>query len=164
MASTPFSHTHLRAGITGKRAAVAVLLLCFLAGLSGCNTVERRIRQNPELFMSLNPEEQQKIREGRVSVGFTPEMVKLAWGSPDFRQVTISEEDETQVWTWISRRSVYSGRRFAGYQRDVYFDRRAQKHRSFMRPVYVDTYRTVESELGRIEFRDGKAAVITRAE
>lgn len=161
MAPIPFNRT--RAG-TRRPGLAALLFLCLLAGLAGCNGVDRRIRQNPELFMSLEPEEQQAVREERVAVGFTPEMVRLAWGRPDHREVTITEADEAEVWVWLSRRSIYTGRRFAGYEREMYFDRRAQRYRSYMRPVYVSTYRTVESERGRVEFRDGKASVVTRAE
>lgn len=147
------------------RGWLSLLLLCLLAGLAGCQTgPERRIRQNPELFMSLDPEAQELIRAGEVAVGFTPEMVRLAWGRPDERQVTRTAEGESHVWTYVSRHSVYTGRRFAGYDRDVYYDNRSRQYRTFMRPVYVSTYQTVENDVGRVVFRDGKAAVITRAE
>jgi len=144
---------------------VPFLLLCLLGGLAGCQTgPERRIRQNPELFMSFDPDVQDMIRAGQVALGFTPEMVMLAWGRPDMRQVTLTEQGETHVWTYTSRSSVYTGRSFAGYDRHVYFDSRSQRYRTIMHPVFVNTYQTVESDVGRVIFRDGKATVVTQAQ
>jgi hypothetical protein len=153
-----------RGRLSGRSAALGILGLSALLFFSGCNSADRRIRQNPELFYSLEPHQQELVRAGRVGLDFTPEMTSLAWGRPDYRETTRTEEGETQTWTWVNRRSVYDGRRFAGYTHDVYYDRRARQYRSFMRPVYVSVYRTVESEAGRVEFREGKAAVVTRVE
>lgn len=143
-----------------------ILLLLFLSlAQVGCNSVERRIQRNPELFAGLEPEEQEAIRQGRVEIGFTPEMVSLAWGRPDQRQVIrTSDEEDRQIWSYVSRRSIYNGRRFAGYRSEVYYDRRSKQYRSVPRPVYVNTYRTVENEVARVEFKSGKAAVVTLAE
>jgi hypothetical protein len=145
---------------------VLPLLLCLavLPSFTGCNTPDRRIRQNPELFLSLEPAEQEMVRQGQVGIGFTPEMVTLAWGRPDFRQTNRTEEAETVTWTWVNRHSVYDGRRFAGYRRDVYFDPRTNQYRSIMRPTYVTIYRTVETEAGRVDFRDGVVARIVRVD
>jgi hypothetical protein len=59
--------------------AGAVLVTMF----AGCATPESRIRDNPLVFAQATPEQQRLIRLGEVGLGFTPEMVRLAMGSPD---------------------------------------------------------------------------------
>lgn len=129
--------------------------------ISGCETVDRRIAKSPEIFASFEPDEQELIRQGKVAVGFTPEMVRIAWGRPDRRKTTRTERDESEVWEYLTRRSQYAGRRFAGYHQEVFFDRRNERHRTVWSPVYVNAYQTVESERGRVEFRDGRVVSVT---
>ncbi len=140
--------------------AGVILLVLF----AGCNSVEKRIRENPEVFLNLEPAEQALIREEKVAIGFTPEMVEIAWGKPDVRETTRTAEGETETWIWINRQSVYAGRRFAGFSREVFYDEKGGRYRTFSRPVYVNVYRTVESEAARVDFREGEAVAITRAE
>ncbi|MEX2382826.1 MAG: hypothetical protein WD490_10610 [Opitutales bacterium] len=137
-------------------------LVVLLAG--GCQTVERRIEQQAELFATFDPAVQRMIRDEQVDLGFTPEMVEIAWGPPDLKRVVRSEKGETHLWTYVNRHSVFAGRRFAGFDHEVFFDHRTKTHRTFMRPVYVDLYRTVETDWGHVEFEDGKVVSITRAD
>ncbi len=67
----------------------------------GCSTPAARIERNPEAFNRLDPAEQQLIREGKVGIGFTPEMVKLALGDPDkvFTRTDASGTNETWSYT-----------------------------------------------------------------
>lgn len=141
-----------------------VAAFAFVLLVSGCNTVEKRIQKNPELFSSLEPEKQELIRAEKVAIGFTPEMVRIAWDSPDLRESSRTEEGETSTWIWLWRESVYAGRRFAGFKDEVYYDKEGKLYRTAPRPVYVNVYRIVEHEIGRVVFRDGKVEMITKAE
>jgi outer membrane protein assembly factor BamE (lipoprotein component of BamABCDE complex) len=54
-----------------------------LLAVSGCDTINHRIREKPDVFNGLDPKAQAEIRQGRVEVGYTPDMVYLALGKPD---------------------------------------------------------------------------------
>lgn len=151
-------------GVHSPKKMVLWTFLLPLLLLVGCQTIDRRIQQNAALFATFEPEVQQMIRAGQIDLGFTPEMVEIAWGRPSLKEVRRSEAGQTEIWTYVDRHSVYAGRRFAGYEHDVYYDRRSNTYRTFMRPVYVSTYRTVETERERVEFQDGKAIAITRVD
>ena len=84
-------------------AAASLILLC--AGfVSGCSSSPgNRIRKNQELFDSLPPQAQTSIRAGKVEVGFTPDMVRLALGEPDRLYVRTSERGSTEVWAYAAK-------------------------------------------------------------
>lgn len=79
------------------------LLLTFIGLLfaAGCATPAARIERNPEVFNQLSPSDQQLIREGKVGIGFTPDMVKLALGDPDkvFTRTDASGTNESWSYT-----------------------------------------------------------------
>jgi len=54
-----------------------------LLAVSGCNTIDHRIHEKPDVFNQLDPKAQAEIRQGRVEVGYTPDMVYIALGKPD---------------------------------------------------------------------------------
>jgi hypothetical protein len=54
-----------------------------LLAVSGCDTINHRIREKPAAFNRLDPKTQAEIRRGGVEVGYTPDMVYLALGKPD---------------------------------------------------------------------------------
>ncbi|MGD9782826.1 MAG: hypothetical protein AB7V14_11870 [Kiritimatiellia bacterium] len=62
------------------RSALAFLPALLL--LAGCATPERRIEQNRDLFDSLPVADQARIRGGKIDLGYTPDMVRIAFGEP----------------------------------------------------------------------------------
>ena len=78
--------------------------LCWLGLVAGlalaCSTVDSRIRESQGLFDSYPPEIQAKIRSGEIGVGYTPEMVEMAWGEPSRREQVTGEDFVADVWTW----------------------------------------------------------------
>jgi hypothetical protein len=53
--------------------------------LSGCNTAAVRVLTNYETFSKLDPKVRANILRGRVELGYTPEMVRLALGRPNYK-------------------------------------------------------------------------------
>ena len=85
-----------------RRAATRIgLALALGLGLvAGCSTIDSRIRSQQALFDGYSPEVQQKIRAGDIAVGFTPEMVEMAWGEPYRKDQVTGEDYAAEVWTW----------------------------------------------------------------
>jgi hypothetical protein len=104
------------------KSGIIPALLLLAAGFVGCATPEARINKNPELFASLSASDQQTIKEGRVMLGFTPEMVKLALGDPDRVSTKTDASGTSEVWRYTTYETdsgmyLYRGyyHRFYGY-------------------------------------------------
>lgn len=54
------------------------------------------------------------IRNEEIDIGFTPEMVEIAWSPSDLKPGLRSETEAMNIRTYVNRRSVFVGRRFAG--------------------------------------------------
>ena len=76
------------------------LVAVFPLFLLGCSTPESRIRKNPHLFNPLTESQKEQVREGRLSLGDTENMVYLALGRPDRKTVRSSAKGEEQIWIY----------------------------------------------------------------
>lgn len=130
-------------------------LLALALVLGGCaSTPERRIQKNPELFEGLPAEVQEQVREGRVGIGFTPEMVYLALGEPTSRVTRRTASEEREIWYYEGRYvttdtiRLHDYGRFSSREPMIYLDR-TQEHR----------YTRV-----RLEFVEGKVTAIQQVE
>ncbi len=85
-----------------------ILVLLPLALLAACSSPESRIAGQRLAFEKYPAAVQQKIRAGQVDVGFTPDMVLLAYGEPDRKiaRQTVAGQDE--VWVYNRRGSHFS--------------------------------------------------------
>jgi hypothetical protein len=87
------------------RLRICIALLAAAAfALPACNTVDSRIRRQQALFDGYPPDVQNNIRNGRIAVGYTPEMVAMALGEPDRKVETRTEDGVAEVWSY--RKSV----------------------------------------------------------
>ena len=144
------------------------LLTLLLAGLAlvftaGCQTVDDRIKKNPELFAKLDVETQEKIKQGIIDIGYSFDLVYLALGEPDEKRETVTATGKTEAWIYSTYFQRYDGTAFLGYERNVYYDPHLRTYRTYFRPVYADTYRQDKEEQIRVVFKDGKAMVIEQA-
>lgn len=146
-----------------QRALLMVGLLGLLL-LSGCASVQelrdRRIDDNRSLFDSLPAESQQQIRRGEIALGFTPEMVRLAWGAADQVFTRVSDNRKTTVWgytrirrypdmTWFHVPAYYidsSGRQMVSF-RTVWVDRDLHESYTVARIEFVDGHVTAFEQL-----------------
>ena len=135
-------------------------LLMFVAG---CQTVDSRIRQNPQLFASLDAQTQAKIKQGIIDLGYTEDMVYLALGAPDQKREARSVAGVQTVWVYSTYFERYDGTRFIGYNRRIYYDPYLRSYRMFYAPVYADTYRPEVEERIRVVFENGRVSVIEQS-
>ncbi len=72
--------------------------------LAGCATTpEGRIKDNPEVFAQLTPQEQAMVKAGQVGLGFSADAVKLALGAPDRVTLRTDEKGQLQVWHYVEQ-------------------------------------------------------------
>jgi hypothetical protein len=118
---------------------LSVLISCAaLALLAGCSTPETRIQGNPQAFASLSPGDQQLIRDGRVAVGFTPEMVRLALGDPDRIYTRTDANGVNESWSYTTYESDAGVMLYRGYY-----------HRYYCDPFYYPYYSSYPSRRSR---------------
>lgn len=134
-------------------------LLAMLA-LAGCSSPASRIKKNPELFASFPPDVQEKIRQGQIDVGFTPDMVNIALGAPDRSYTRTTSAGATQIWSYVDYRYSYEQQLARGTFQ--YRDERGRM-RTTSDSVWVDVENRTEYERLRIEFQDGRVVAIEEA-
>ncbi len=135
---------------------LATLLLNF----TGCQSVDSRIKEKPEVFAKLDVATQDKIKQGIIDIGYSEDMVYLALGDPDQKRESVSATGQTMTWIYNSYYERYDGTRHAGYYRQVYYDPYLGTYRMHYRPALVEAYVTEKEERIRVVFKDGKVAVI----
>jgi len=84
---------------------VAHFFALLLALALGCaSTPARRIESDPEPFASYVTEDQEKIRNGQVALGFDEDQVRYALGEPDEISTQVDSSGETMTWVYSSSR------------------------------------------------------------
>jgi len=125
-----------------------------VAVFAGCSTPEARIKKNPEIFSRLSAPDQQLIREGKVAIGFTPEMVRLALGDPDRVSTRTDAAGVNESWSYTTYETdegviLYRGyyHRFMGWG-DPFF------------PYYMSYPSRREREYFKVVFAGGRVSAV----
>ncbi len=127
--------------------------------LAGCTSPETRIKNNPEIFAQLTPQEQTLVKSGQVGVGFTPQAVKLALGDPDRITVRTDGKGQTQIWHYLET-VYYDGAYLYG---GPYWGGWGHRHWGGLwgpAPYPIGPVQTYDRF--RVEFRDGKVFAISQ--
>jgi len=130
------------------------LVVAGLALLAGCSTPQTRIERNPQIFSTLSPSDQDLIKQGKIAVGFTPDMVKLALGDPDRILVRTDATGSNEVWSYTTYETDDGALLYRGYYHrfyrwgDPYF------------PYYTAFPARREHEVFRVIFNGGRVASI----
>ena len=117
--------------------------------LVGCSTPASRIRKNPALFGTFPPDVQEKVKQGKIEVGFTKDMVLMALGRPQRIATRTTQADKTVVWSYTDVRWRNGGAPYANER--WYRDRQGR----LVRESNMDWDRTQareEYEVLRVEF------------
>ncbi|MFM1850403.1 MAG: hypothetical protein RIS54_87 [Verrucomicrobiota bacterium] len=140
-----------------------LLFAAVALALAGCSTFEKRAAQKSAVFNALDAPTQAKLKEGVVEIGYTPDVVYIALGSPDRRTEEVTAKGRKETWIYNSYYSEYRGTEHVGYRRMVEFDPITKKYFVYYEPMRVDVYRDRIDERIRITFVEGKVSVIEQA-
>ncbi|MCW8904688.1 MULTISPECIES: hypothetical protein [Sedimenticola] len=139
-----------------KKRTMVILGLCLLV-LAGCASVQerrdRRIAENRELFDSFPEEIQAQVRQGSVEVGFTRDMVRLAWGPPDHVFTRVTKERRATIWGY-TRTRYYPYRDRMSIP--VYFIDGNGRRRIRYHSVWINSETQEEYTVARVEFVKGE--------
>jgi hypothetical protein len=149
--------------IMNHRLLRTFLLASSLGFITGCQTVESRIKEKSEAFAHADLATQEKITQGIIDLGYTEDLVYVALGAPDQKRETINADGKKSTWIYNTYYDRYNGTGFAGYHRSVYYDPYLRAYRMYYRPVYADTYTQEKEERIRIVFTNGKVSMIEQA-
>lgn len=130
-----------------RRIALAGAAVAAFA-LLACSTVDSRIKANQELFDSYPPQVQANIRAQRIELGYTPEMVEMAFGAPARKSELVAEDGKAELWTYRRSKPGFGvGLGSASYGGGV----------GVGTGVSVGHGATVE-DVGQVEFRNGRVS------
>jgi len=82
--------------------------------LAACDSPDTRIRNSPDVFARLTPDQQALVKSGQIAVGFNMDAVKLALGDPTRVTVNTDKSGEHEVWHYTTYEDssgivIYSG-------------------------------------------------------
>ncbi len=133
--------------------------LCILAG--ACATRDARIRKHEDVFESFNHDVQEKVRAGKIDIGFDKNMVFMALGGPDREYTRKTHDGVKQVWVYTD-----TSMRFGHYHSPGMLDRRYRYGRHYPHSdlFWMDVPVYNEFETLRVEFKDGVVSAINELE
>lgn len=77
--------------------------------LGGCETVENRISEHPDIYNTLSPNDQGLVRNGQIRSGMSMNAVWLAWGSPEQKTHGEMRGRATETWIYVQTRTAGYG-------------------------------------------------------
>ena len=134
---------------------VAVLLSGLLAGCA--STPAKRIAQNQALFDTLPVADQARIRGGEIDLGYTPDMVRIAYGDPQRQLVRRTAEGTTEIWDYLDTVHSYDRQRVDIDGLSLYG---AGGVRATSGSAWISVLQEKQTLRARVEFRQGKVAAI----
>jgi hypothetical protein len=137
-----------------------ILFAGLLLALAGCNTIDRRISEKQDVFNRLDPQTQDKIRQGIVEVGYTEDMVYIALGPPDEQHQKVATTGDEITWIYKTDYEQFEGVEQVGYRRVVFFDPADHAYHVYYEPVGAPVYSEHEENNILVTFVNGKVTAI----
>lgn len=75
---------------------------------AGCASVDSRVKDHQAAFSSWPADVQEKVRAGKVELGFTYDMVEVALGKPERRASRTTEHGQADVWIYFDKGPRFS--------------------------------------------------------
>jgi hypothetical protein len=132
-----------------------------MAGIffAGCNSFEHRAEQKSETFNSLDEATRQRLKQGNIDVGDTPDMVYIALGVPDAKKQRVTSDGREIVWIYKTYYQDYQGTELVGYRR-YFVPAGPNRYVVHFEPVHRDIYDEHSEENMRITFVNNRVSAI----
>jgi hypothetical protein len=142
----------LRKPNSAMRLLRSALCLASAVLLAACSTTpEQRIAKNTALFDTFPPQVRQKIRAGKVEIGYTPDMVRLALGEPTRVFSRQTDAGAAELWVYHDNGPRFSFGVGVGS---------VGRHSATSVGVGTSTGGYDPEEKMRVEFRDGRVTAV----
>jgi hypothetical protein len=134
-----------------------LLIFLLISCVSAQQIRDARIHDNQEMFNTFTPDIQDKVRLGQIDIGFSQDMVYLAWGGPDRIYMRTTKDGDATVWSYtIIQTRIHTERMSIPVR---YYDR-AGRRRTEFHSVWVNRDTGEEYAAARVEFiRDEVTAI-----
>lgn len=139
-----------------------VIGLAAILALGGCDTFASRARQKAAVYQSLPPATQQRLKQGHISIGDSPDMVYIALGRPDETRETKTAQGVRTTWIYRTYGQDYEGSEWVGWRRVIVPMRNGRGFAVFHEPVSADVYRTHVDDVIRVTFVNGAVAGVAQ--
>ncbi|MCW8976430.1 MAG: hypothetical protein OQL10_11980 [Sedimenticola sp.] len=129
--------------------------------LTGCMSAQslrdERIETEQALFDSYPPDIQEQVRLGQIDIGYSKDMVRLAWGPPDqvFRRTTRAKQ--SVVWSYTQLRSYP---RLDRMSVPIYYIDSSGRQQFSYHSVWVNRDTQEQFTVARVEFVQGLVTAI----
>jgi hypothetical protein len=135
---------------TTRILSLASLALCAVL-LAACDSPDSRIKNSPQEFARLTPDQQALVKNGQIAIGFDMGAVKLALGDPARIVVRTDSTGQHQVWHYVT---------YADYNGVIIYGGYWHRYRGWGGPYfyggvpYYNGYPAVIHDRIRVEFDD----------
>ena len=75
--------------------------------LVACSTIDSRIKEKPEAFASLSPQNQALVQAGRIREGMPKTAVYIAWGAPDHVRSGSRNGHPFEAWIYTTIKTIW---------------------------------------------------------
>ncbi|MDB6092944.1 MAG: hypothetical protein JWM32_506 [Verrucomicrobia bacterium] len=86
----------------------SLLFATALGFVAGCASPSSRIEKKQSAFNTWPADVQEKVRAGKIEVGFNQEMVAVALGQPDRTATRTTAQGTAEVWIYFDRGPKFS--------------------------------------------------------
>ena len=101
-----------------------VVISCFAFSFGACSTVQSRIKEYPQVYSALSPEDKQLVFRGRIREGMEKIPVYMAWGSADDIARGQRNGESTETWNYYR----YEHETITTCNPEVYYDKNGVRH------------------------------------
>lgn len=124
--------------------------------LSGCESIDTRIRERSSAFGSWSPPTQERIRRGELKIGDNLDMVYIALGEPDSLQVIPHDDGSTvSIWSYPDIKQRFMTNEIVGYEDHSEFDVATGQRIHYKVPNRQQVYKNTKEPGLQVIFRNG---------
>ncbi len=144
--------------MTPKITRTLFLALFLVSGCMSAQQIrEHRIEQNQNIFKTYSTDIQEKIHHGQIDLGFSRQMIELAWGRPDRIYTRFTKDGLLTIWTYTF---IQTQTRTQYITVPVYVTDHRSKINTHYRKIWIGHDTKREYPIARVEFdKEGVTAI-----